>query len=119
MVEHDMRGNYYGWAQMYLLMVRHQLNHERESGGDFCFGAFLCAFFFEKVLTLCLHQTVRDSGLWELQMCKWCQMMVQEGDGQVGHFSMQELLEQWWQLPVVVEEYPYAGMDYHGDAEMS
>ena len=45
-------------------------------------------------------------------------MMIREGGGRVGHFFTKELLEQWRQLPVVIEEYPYAGMNYHGDPEM-
>ena len=57
-VEHAMGGTYYAWAQMYLQVVRHHLNNARVSGGVFCFGSFLCAFFFEKVPTLCLHQAM-------------------------------------------------------------
>ena len=51
-------------------------------------------------------------------MCKWCQMMVQEGGGKVGCFFTEELLDQWHQLLVVIEEYLYVGMNYHGDPEM-
>ena len=76
MVEHAMRGTYYGWAQMYLLVVRCQLNNVRESGGDFCLGSFLCAFFFEKVPTLRPHRVVWDGGPRELRMHRWCQMIV-------------------------------------------
>ena len=45
-------------------------------------------------------------------------MMVREGGGRVGHFFTEEFLEQWWYLPVIIEEYPYVGMDYRGDLEM-
>ena len=45
-------------------------------------------------------------------------MMVREGGGRVGHFFTEELLEQWRQISVVIEEYPYVGMNYHGDPEM-
>ena len=45
-------------------------------------------------------------------------MMVQEGGGRVGCFFTEELLEQWHQLPVLIEEYSYVGMNYHGDLEM-
>ena len=45
-------------------------------------------------------------------------MMVREGGGRVGRFFTKELLKQWRKLPVVIEKYPYAGMDYHGDREM-
>ena len=45
-------------------------------------------------------------------------MMIHEGGGRVGRFFTEDLLEQWLQLPVVIEEYPYAGMDFRGDTEM-
>ena len=34
-------------------------------------------------------------------------MMIHEGGGRVGCFFIEGLLEQWLQLPVVIEEYPY------------
>ena len=36
----------------------------------------------------------------------------------MGRFFTEDLLEQWRQLPVVIEEYLYVGMDYQGDPEM-
>ena len=90
----------------------------RASRETFCFGSFLCAFFFEKVPTLHLHWAMRDGVPWEPQMHRWCQMMVREGNDRVGLFFIEELLEQWRRLPVVIEEYPYVGMDYHGDPKM-
>ena len=68
LVERAMGGTYYGWAQMYLQAVRHQLNNAKASGTGFFFGSFLCAFFFEKVPTLHLHWAMQDSGPQETQM---------------------------------------------------
>ena len=45
-------------------------------------------------------------------------MMIREGGDRVGHFFIEDLLEQWLQLRVVIEEYPYVGMDYQRDPEM-
>ena len=45
-------------------------------------------------------------------------MMIRESNDRVGCFFTEELLEQWLHLPVVIEEYPYAGMDFQGDPEM-
>ena len=45
-------------------------------------------------------------------------MMVREGGSRVGRFFIEEMLEKWWKILVVIEEYPYVGMDYHGDLEM-
>ena len=45
-------------------------------------------------------------------MYRWCQMMIRKGGGRVGQFFMEDLLEQWLQLPGVIEEYLYAGMEF-------
>ena len=119
LVERVIGGTYYGWGHMYLQAIRRQLNKSKTSGAGFCFGSFLCAFFFEKVPTLRLHRAVQDSGPWEPRMYRWCQMMIQEGGGRVGRFSTEELLEQWRQLPMVIEEYLYTSMDYQGDPDMA
>ena len=97
---------------MYLQAVRHQLNKSKTSGTSFFFGSFLCAFFFEKVPTLHPHQDMESSDLRELRMYRLCQMMVHEGGGRVVRFFIEELLEQWPQLPMVIEEYLYVGMDF-------
>ena len=45
-------------------------------------------------------------------------MMIREGGDRVGFFFMEDLLEQWLQLPMVIMEYPYMGMDFQGDPKM-
>ena len=45
-------------------------------------------------------------------------MMIHKGGGRVGHFFIEDFLEQWLQLRVVIEEYPYVGIDFQGDPEM-
>ena len=45
-------------------------------------------------------------------------MMIHEGGGLVGRFFTHNLLAQWMQLLVLIEDYPYVGMDYKGDDEM-
>ena len=91
---------------MYLQAIRHQLNNAKASGEEFYFGSFLCAFFFEKVPALHPHRAMRESGRREPQMHRWRQMIVREDGGRVGRFFTKELLEQWCQLPMVIEEYP-------------
>ena len=55
LVEHVIGGTYYAWDHMYLQAVRYQLNKSKTTGAGFCFGSFLCAFFFEKVPTIHPH----------------------------------------------------------------
>ena len=51
-------------------------------------------------------------------MPRWREMMVHEEGGIVGHFFTHEMLDKWRHLPVVIEDYPYAAMDYQGDLNM-
>ena len=44
--------------------------------------------------------------------------MVREGGGLVGYFFTRDMLAQWSQLPVLIEDYLYADMDYRGDVDM-
>ena len=45
-------------------------------------------------------------------------MMIWEGGGLVGYFFTYELFAQWQQLPILIEDYPYVGMEYRGDTKM-
>ena len=94
------------------------MNSAKLVGGLFCFSSFVCAFFFERVPTLRPHVVVRDGGPWESRMRQWCEMMIYEGGGIVGFFFTHELLDQWKKILIAVEDYPYAYMDYTGDAGM-
>ena len=104
---------------MYLFAVWSALNHTKEIVGELYFDSSIGSFFFERVMTLQPHMVVQDSGPREPWMRRWCEMMVHEGGGIVGHFFTQEMLYQWRQLLVVVEDYPYAEMDYQWDPEMA
>ena len=45
-------------------------------------------------------------------------MIIREIGGLVGHFFTRDIFTQWWELPVLIEDYPYAGMDYQEDLVM-
>ena len=45
-------------------------------------------------------------------------MMIREGGGRVCYFFTEDLLEKWCHILIVIEEYLYVGMNYHGDLEM-
>ena len=96
MVESVMRGIYNGWDLMYLTVVRRGLNRASSVGGDFCFPSFLCSFFFKRMPTQRLHLVVHDGEPREPCMMRWCEMMIREGGGLVGHFITQDIFAQWW-----------------------
>ena len=45
-------------------------------------------------------------------------MMIQEGDTLLCHFFTHEIVVLWKKIPILIEDYPYACMDYQGDPEM-
>ena len=45
------------------------------------------------------------------------QRIGKEGCSLEDRFSTHELFAQWWQLPILVEDDPYVGMEYRGDTE--
>ena len=45
-------------------------------------------------------------------------MMIREGGGLVVDLYTWDLFAQCQQLPILIEDYPYAGMDYRGYTKM-
>ena len=43
--------------------------------------------------------------------------IAREGGSLEDYFSTQEFFAQWWQLPILVEDDPYMGMEYQGDMD--
>jgi hypothetical protein len=102
---------------MFLAGVRRDLDKAIREGGEFCYASFLCCFFFERVPTLRPRVPVRAGLPSEPRMMRWGQMMPRAGGGVRGYFT-EDFYQQWEQMPLVIEDYPYAGMDYRGDPEM-
>ena len=45
------------------------------------------------------------------------QRISREGGSLEGHFSIQEIFEQWWKLPILVEDDSYVSVENWGDTE--
>jgi hypothetical protein len=63
LVERVQVVTYFGWGQMLLTVLKHQLSScRRASRGNCAFGTVLCVFFFERIPTLHPHVHIRDWG---------------------------------------------------------
>jgi hypothetical protein len=96
-----------------------QLDHCRSRGaGEFAFGSILVAFFLERVSMLCLRVLLEAPRVRELRLRQWSQILVHHGGGEGGHYFTAQAAQIWRQMPLVILQFPYAGVDFRGDPEM-
>ena len=59
-----------------------------------------------------------DGGLRESRMRQWGRLVCR-GGGAVGRVFRPEFLADWDQMPLYIDDYPYSGMSYWGDLDLS
>jgi hypothetical protein len=67
---------------------------------------------------LCPRVLLEMSGARELRLRWWSTIFLCHGGGEGGHFFSVEATRIWQQMPQVVLQYPYAGVDFRGDLNM-
>jgi hypothetical protein len=96
-----------------------QLDHCRSIGrGEFAFGSILVAFFLERVPMLHPRVLLEAPGVREPRLRWWSQILVRHGGGEGGHYFTAEVAQIWRQMPQVILQFPYAGVDFRGDPDM-
>jgi hypothetical protein len=76
-----------------------QLDCCRSTGiGEFSFGSILVAYFLERVSMLCPRVLLEALGVRESRLRRWSQI--------------------WRQMPQVILQFPYAGVDFRGGPDM-
>ena len=88
---------------------------------NFGYGAILISFALERILLLAPQLIPVDCGEpQEPQMVHWVALMACHGrDGSsVVQFTLAYFMCLWNQV-FTIEEFPYAGIDFRGDPEMS
>jgi hypothetical protein len=83
------------------------------------FRTLLCSLLFDCIPTLHPHVHIRDGGPWDPQMHQWGEPLHRGGGGVVGNVFRPKLFHHWEKLPMMIEEYPYSGMNYHADIKLS
>ena len=96
-----------------------QLDHYRSRGaGEFTFGSILVAFFLERVPMLRLRVLLEAPGVQDPRLRRWSQIFVRHGGGEGGHYFLAQTTQIWRQMPQVILQFPYAGVDFRGDLDM-
>jgi hypothetical protein len=96
-----------------------QLDRCRSTGrGEFAFGSILVAFFLERVPMLRPRVLLEAPGVREPRLRRWSQILVRHGGGEGGHYFTVEAAQIWRQMPQVILQFPYAGVDFRGDPDM-
>jgi hypothetical protein len=96
-----------------------QLDHCRSTGtGEFAFGSILVAWFLERVSMLRPRVLLEVPGAREPRLRRWSAVLVRHGGGEGGHYFTAQAAQIWRQMPQVILQYPYAGVDFRGDPDM-
>jgi hypothetical protein len=118
-LERVLAGELFAWGLTLHARMVAQLDHcQSIDGGEFSFGSILVAWFLERVPMLRLRVLLKMSGARELWLRWWSTVLVRHGGGEGGHFFSVEAAWIWRQMPQVILQYPYAGVEFWGDPDM-
>jgi hypothetical protein len=112
-------GQIFDWSTTLLEAMRRQLTDARErTHRNFGFGTILCSFFFERVPCFSPRMTVRGHLASFPAVCRWAALLPRQGGGRTVE-SFNDDFFAWLsrQIPMI-EDYPYAGIDFSRDPEM-
>jgi hypothetical protein len=107
------------WSTTLLECMKRQLTDCRQwTQRNFGFGTILCSFFFERVSSFSPREVVRGHQASFPAVCRWAVLLPRQGGGRTNE-SFDDAFFAWlsWQIPVI-EDYPYAGIDFSRDPEI-
>ena len=85
---------------------------------NFGFGSILSTFFFECVPGLSPRVDVPPHEVRYMAQRRWADAMCRLGGGRVSNPYPADFFPWWrWQI-VVIDDYPYARIDFRGDPDM-
>jgi hypothetical protein len=114
-----LAGEHFAWGLTLHARMVGQLDRCRSTDtGDFAFGSILVAWFLERVSMLHPRILLGTPGAREPRLRRWSTILVRHGGGEGGHFFTAEAAQVWRQMPQVILQYPYAGVDFRGDPDM-
>ena len=61
---------------------------------------------------------VEAPGVREPRLRRWSHILVHHGGGKGGHYFTTQAAQIWRQMPQVILQFPYAGVDFRGDPDM-
>jgi hypothetical protein len=81
--------------------------------------SILVAWFVERVPLLHPRILLEPSGPWEPRLMQLVDVLVWNDGGECGHYWMTTVMHVWQQIPHVILGYPYIGLDYRHDPNMT
>jgi len=115
------RGMIYNWCDAVLANVKGQLTRAKQGKlHNFGYGAIVVTFALERIPLLAPQQIPVDPGrAREPRMIRWVALMARHAEGvEIIRFSPSYF--RWLNNQLfVIEDFPYAGMDFRGDREMT
>jgi hypothetical protein len=109
----------FAWGLMLHARMISQLDRCRSTGTEeFAFGSILVAWFLERVLMLRPRVLLEVPGAREPRLRRWSIVLVRHGGGEGGHYFKAQATQIWRQMPQVILQYPYAGVDFRGDPDI-
>jgi hypothetical protein len=86
---------------------------------NFGFASILCSFIFERVLGLGPRVEILPRGPHGPAMARWIEVMRRQRGGRVPTPYNNDFFFWWWWQVIALDDYPYAGIDFRGDPNMS
>jgi hypothetical protein len=114
-----MNAQIFDWSTTLLECMKRQLTDCRQrTQRNFGFGTILCSFFFERVPSFSPRVVVRGHLASFPAVCRWAVLLPRQGGGRTVE-SFDDDFFAWLsrQIPVI-EDYPYAGIDFSRDPEI-
>jgi hypothetical protein len=118
-MERVLAGEHFAWGLTLHARMVGQLDHCRSTDtGEFAFGSILVAWFLERVPMLRPRILLGAPGVREPRLRWWSTIFLRHGGGEGGHFFTAEVAQVWRQMPQVILQFPYAGVDFRDDPDM-
>ena len=85
---------------------------------NFRFCNILSTFFFERVPRLSPRVDIALHGVRDLAQRRWANVMHRLGGARVANPYPTQFFPWWWRQIITIDDYPYAGIYFHGDLDM-
>ena len=99
-------------------MKQYLSNYKMGRVRNFGFDSILSTFFFERVLGLSPRVDIAPHGVWDPSQWCWVNVMHRLGWGRLANPYPTDFFPWWRRQIIAIDDYPYAGIDFHGDQDM-
>jgi hypothetical protein len=103
-----------------LTCMRKQLTDcRRGTNKNLWFRTLLCTLFFEIFPRISLRKTVRGHIISFTTFCRWEALFPREGAGRVQEAFDNKFINSWAHQIPLIQDYPYVGISFLRDPDMS